>query len=263
MKIPYLGEKLKILYASRRNPDVTNDSQLAQMLGVARSTVSSWKTGSGGMTAEAVPDEHFRPLCEIFGVDAVAFLNPSLGRFETHAQPERSGWTLLLRASELDSGALRIERENDGMRGIAWQQRPNDRVGEVLALGTAFRLAMRVPADSLLLLLLQDPTDVQCIDLRAALGQNSFRAPATEFFVPALKFSPYVTTDTIGAHCWLVVMEQTQTPWRESLIDDLLAAESAVDCHRSRCRTKDDNYSLKRAVVASSHAIMRYVTEVV
>ncbi len=72
-KHPKLAKKLKLLYQLKASPNIANNRQLADVLGVTRQSVSKWGTGGRTGFGDAIPDAHFFPIGRIFGIDSYLF----------------------------------------------------------------------------------------------------------------------------------------------------------------------------------------------
>ncbi len=72
-KHPKLAKKLKLLYQLKAQPKITNNQQLANVLGVSRQAVSKWGTGSVTQSGDAIPDAHFFRIGQLFGIDSYLF----------------------------------------------------------------------------------------------------------------------------------------------------------------------------------------------
>ena len=72
-KHPKLARKLKLLYQLKARPEITNNQQLANVLGLSRQSVSKWGTGSRTRSGDAIPDAHFFRIGRLFGIDSYLF----------------------------------------------------------------------------------------------------------------------------------------------------------------------------------------------
>ena len=72
-KHPKLSRKLKLLYLLKASPEISNNQQLAVLLGITRQTVSKWCTGSPTQLGDAIPDAHFFRIGELFRIDSYLF----------------------------------------------------------------------------------------------------------------------------------------------------------------------------------------------
>lgn len=215
MQIPYLREKLEFLLRSGRHPGIRTQNELAQRLGVSRSALSNWMNGSGGMAAQAMPDRHIRTLCELFALDVLQFLGDDPpDTFELRLQ-QPGGWSQLLKLAEINPQTLIIERDDDpswGHRGVAQLGRTPRSDVMTLPSGSLFRLRLNVPAGAYVMLLLQDPHQIQYFDTKTLFNNDGGRAPQASFQLPERLQPPFHAEAPLGLHQWLLLVDTRAWP---------------------------------------------------
>jgi transcriptional regulator with XRE-family HTH domain len=211
------------------NPDVSTSRDLARRLGVSPSTITNWLTGSGGTTPSSMPDARIRDVCSLFGVDILTFVRTeSPEQYEPLFSDNKKGLALLFGLSQLAPQAFEIVRVEDpsalGNRGVEFLGGRIDPGVEILPVGTCFRLRLQVPAGSHVILLLQDPDSVSCIDMRDMMLPGQTTTLSTECRIPDEKLKSFRTCRPEGNHCWLAIV--ARTPWPIDLLAELSAFES-------------------------------------
>lgn len=72
-KHPELGNKLLTLYRKRLNPNVTNNVDLANKLGVSKQAVSRWCRGTSTISGDSIPNLQLIPVSNVFGIEPLWF----------------------------------------------------------------------------------------------------------------------------------------------------------------------------------------------
>lgn len=80
-KHPKLAKKFRLLYQLKASPEISNNRQLGDKLGLTRQTVSKWCAGSATQSGDAIPDAHFLKIGGLFFIDAYLF-TLEYGEFE-------------------------------------------------------------------------------------------------------------------------------------------------------------------------------------
>lgn len=229
--IPCLREKLEFLYASGLNPDISSSRDLARRLGVSPSTVTNWLTGSGGMIASSMPDARIREVCDLFGVDILTFVSAERPeQYEPIFCDNKKGWSLLLGLSQLAPQAFEIVRvENSsavGGRGVNFLGEPIDPGVPVLPVGAYFRLRLKAPAGSHLILLLQHPEGVSIFSMSKMMLPGLAGIPFVDSLIPHEKLKSFEVSRPEGNHCWLALV--ARTAWPVDLLAELSASEPTL-----------------------------------
>lgn len=230
--IPHLDTKLKKLYASGRNSEITKHEDLAAKLGITAKAIEHWIYGTGGQSEDAIPEKHIENILEFFNLEKKDLQSDDLRAFNKLLQRPPPGWIRLFQRAEepQQSGRLRLYRPPH--RGIGMPYDANDDVeGECLNLEEKFRLELQGKANWFVVTLVQDPDEIICLcpsrkypDYRLTTNDNVTLPPA--------KMNPVYAIKPAGQHWVLAIFTQTRLPGEleQGLLDPLVThREHAID----------------------------------
>jgi hypothetical protein len=238
--VPYLRDKLSLLYKSGRNPAVSNSATLASEIGVVAPQITNWINGNAGMQESSLPDAKLQPFCRLFTLNIEDLLTDDMAHFQNLIARPYSGWKRLLeRAAPFD------EKNRIGLalkhRGLEYRPEEEDVKGEHYRIGEPFRMEVSGPSGWHVIVLVRDPETVSCWCPSHYFPDNSLTAegaiaiPDNE--KPAMTISP-----PTGQHWLLTVYTEKRLPELiyQQLYDDLpVNREFAINSLEQALNNKD------------------------
>ena len=204
-RVHHLKDKLRLLYKLNRNPDITQNKQLADCLGITPPNISQWTE------SDHIPEDHFDKVLALFNLEKSVLLKQDLVSFKEAIGPDfapASTWEKLWQQAEFvsnDRGKLALVQ-----RGVSHYPGDDNLRGPSFRVGDQFRLWIEGPKNWHVAVFLQDPKSISCLcPLETFCENNRLYLPAEPplqlgLMLPEDDSPPFEAERPVGQHWWVV-----------------------------------------------------------